>query len=175
MVANSVNDRGIEPHAGQIPLSNHIVPSLSRNWSEFPDEKAASSAGQLRVVNPPIDPRPIEEETPNRVILLRPLVRSAVSAYEGAPASEVARGILSDAENSSTRQSRRVSFAGYDSATQVRHSVSQESFVSRIREVLELSSPSETSALVPGGWSHEVKDAPPPYHHAHKRGRSETP
>jgi hypothetical protein len=174
-VANSVDDRGIAPRPGQIPLPSHTVPPLSRSWSEFPDEKAASSAGQLRLVNPPVDTPWTAEEDPAGKDLSRPQFRSAVSAYEGLPASEISRVIPSDADVLSTRQSRRVSFAGYDSSTQVRHSVSQESFVNPIHEVLQLPSLEGPSAVASGIWSHEIKDAPPPYHHSHKRARSETP
>jgi len=172
----STDDRAVIYRPEHTSLLNHTVSALSRSWSEFPAEKAASSAGQLRLVNPSVETHRIEEETPLEDGLSRPLLLSAASAYEGLPpASEFGRVIPSDADVQSTRQSRRVSFAGYDSATQIRHRVSQETFVEPIHEVLELPSPDEPSAMGSGIWSHEVKDAPPPYHHSHKRARSETP
>jgi hypothetical protein len=135
---------------------------MSALIAQLGDAKAAHSTGQLRLVNPCVPQMPAEQVGGLGIAFdrQRPTIRTSNS--DGLPGT----GNI-DQVSSEDRQSRRVSFAGYDST-----SPSPPEITATSQYVLTEGEPMLSAN---GAWHHDTKDAPPPYHPVHKRARSGEP
>jgi len=146
---------------------------MSTLISQLGEEKAALSPGQLRLVNPtgPVTV-PIEQVGGLGIAFdpPRPVIRSTHSFRDALPGIRSGESVQlrqRDQTSSETRQSRRVSFAGYDFRTPT----PPEAIITSEHSSI-IADPVISSDTM---WQHDTKEAPPPYHPAHKRARSGSP